>query len=60
MATSRKRVDPDSLTNVYRAKTIHNYLNLKQIATRPNSLTILIKPSRIGKTLFYPKEIDHV
>jgi hypothetical protein len=60
MVTSRKRVDPNSLGNVYREKTIRNYLNLKQIATRPNSLTILMKPSRIGNILFYPKEIDHV
>lgn len=27
---------------------------LEQCATRPNSLNILLKPSRIDKTLFYP------
>lgn len=30
---------------------------LKQIATRPRCLDILAKPSRMGGTLFYPKEI---
>jgi hypothetical protein len=30
---------------------------LKQVATRPRCLDILSMPSRMGGTLFYPKEI---
>lgn len=29
-------------------------LDMRTIAMRPNSLTVLDKPSRIGNTLFYP------
>ena len=30
---------------------------LKEVATRPRCLDILTMPSRMGGTLFYPKEI---
>lgn len=56
MATTRERSKLD-LNNVYYTRPIRNYLNLKQIATRPNSLSILMKPSRMGNKLYYPKEI---
>lgn len=32
---------------------------LEQAATRPRSLDILKKPSRMGTVLFYPKDINH-
>jgi hypothetical protein len=32
---------------------------LQQAATRPRSLEILKKPSRVGTKLFYPKEFNH-
>jgi hypothetical protein len=32
---------------------------LEQAATRPKSLDILKKPSRMGTLLFYPKGINH-
>ena len=36
------------------APTTYVGLDLRKIAMRPNSLTVLDKPSRIGGTLFYP------
>jgi len=30
--------------------------SLKQVAIRPKSLDVLSMPSRMGNTLFYPKE----
>ena len=36
------------------APTTYIGLDLRKIAMRPNSLTVLDKPSRINSTLFYP------
>lgn len=36
------------------ATTTYRGLDMRTIAMRPNSLTVLDKPSRIGNTLFYP------
>lgn len=35
-------------------KGMYKGLTLKQIATRPNCMDILNKPSRVVNTLFYP------
>jgi len=35
-------------------KGMYRGLTLKQIATRPNCMDILSKPSRVVNTLFYP------
>lgn len=32
---------------------------LEQAATRPRSLDILKKPSRMGTKLYYPNEVNH-
>jgi hypothetical protein len=35
-------------------KGMYKGMTLKQIATRPNCMDILEKPSRMANTLFYP------
>ena len=42
----------DQIERIFRPD--YKGFTLEQCATRPNSLNILLKPSRIEKTLFYP------
>jgi hypothetical protein len=54
MANSPKRVKtPPSDINRFN-KGQYKGMKLSAIATRPNSMDILRKPSRIHNTLFYP------
>lgn len=54
MAKTSKPSAEQRVMNVYRKGEL-KAVSLRQLATRPNSLDILMKPSRMGSHLIYPK-----
>jgi hypothetical protein len=54
MAKTKKPSPEQRVNNVFRKDALKT-LTLRQLATRPNSLEILMKPSRMGSNLIYPK-----